>query len=73
MLSVKLQNLNKYYQIQSYIITFFFCILPISLIAGNLATNINILLKVHLLHANPTLSIKAYLFHYDSEFQIYNH
>ena len=44
MLSVKLQNLNKYYQIQSYIITFFFCILPISLIAGNLATNINILL-----------------------------
>ena len=44
MLSVKLQNLNKYYQIQSYIITFFFCILPISLIVGNLATNINILL-----------------------------
>ena len=44
MLSVKLQILNKYYQIQSYIITFFFCILPISLIVGNLATNINILL-----------------------------
>ena len=44
MLSVKLQNLNNYYQIQSYIITFFFCILPISLIVGNLATNINILL-----------------------------
>ena len=44
MLSVKLQSLNKYYQIQSYIITFFFCILPISLIVGNLATNINILL-----------------------------
>ena len=44
MLSIKLQNLNKYYQIQSYIITFFFCILPISLIVGNLATNINILL-----------------------------
>ena len=44
MLSVKLQNLNKYYQIQSYIITFFFCILPISLIVGNIATNINILL-----------------------------
>jgi len=44
MLPVKLQNLNKYYQIQSYIITFFFCILPISLIVGNLATNINILL-----------------------------
>jgi len=44
MLSAKLQNLNKYYQIQSYIITFFFCILPISLIVGNFATNINILL-----------------------------
>ena len=44
MLSVKLQNLNKYYQIQSYIITLFFCILPISLIVGNFATNINILL-----------------------------
>ena len=44
MLSVKLQNLNNYYQIQSYIITLFFCILPISLIVGNFATNINILL-----------------------------
>ena len=44
MLTVKLQNLNNYYQIPSYIITFFFCILPISLIVGNLATNINILL-----------------------------
>ena len=44
MLPVKLQNLNKYYQIQSYIFPFFFCILPISLIVGNLATNINILL-----------------------------
>ena len=44
MLPVKLQYWNKYYQIQSYIITFFFCILRISLIVGNLATNINILL-----------------------------